>query len=414
MTRRPIIGVGAVAVVAIIALGLALGPGLTSTPRSSPGAPSAAPSTGPDGAVDPTAEVTPVPTERPVPKHELFGFVPYWEMNDGIADHVARTPLTTLALFSVTHTKDGAIDTKQTGYKRITGAIGKQLIAEAHDRKVAVQLTYTSFGTARNARFFGSRDVQDAMIAALVALATKIDVDGINVDVELLDLELVPAYGEFVGRLRDALRAKAPNAQVSVATTAGRTGAAMARAAADAGADRIFMMGYDYHYAGSDVGASAPMDRRDGEERDLVWSLDLYESVGVPVERTILGLPLYGMRWRVSGPELGASRLGDGAIWVPADNPRFLANPPAPPERDPIEIVDFYSVAPTVSPVPGDSRATAGWQAVYVDSPETLEPKLALADDRGLAGAGFWAIGYERGLKGYRQLFDRFAEGKLD
>ena len=101
----------------------------------------------------------------------------------------------------------------------------------------------------------------------------------------------------------------------------------MARAAVQAGADRIFLMGYDYHYAGSDVGASAPMDRRDGADADLPWSLDLYAASGVPVEKTILGLPLYGMRWRVSGPELGAPRLGDGAIWVPADNPKFLAEP---------------------------------------------------------------------------------------
>ena len=96
-----------------------------------------------------------------------------------------------------------------------------------------------------------------------------------------------------------------PDGRVSVATSAGLTGAAMAQVAAAAGADRIFLMGYDYHYAGSDVGASAPMDRRDGESADLVWSLDLYASLGVPVERTILGLPLYGMRWRVAGPELG-------------------------------------------------------------------------------------------------------------
>jgi hypothetical protein len=116
----------------------------------------------------------------------------------------------------------------------------------------------------------------------------------------------------------------------------------------------------------------------------------------------------------VSGPEIGASRLGDGAIWVPADNPKFLADPPTPAELDPIEVVDFYSVAPTVSPVPGDSRATAGWQAVYVDSPDTLKPKLSLADERGLAGAGFWAVGYERGLPGYRELMTAFTKGKLD
>ncbi len=405
MTRRPMIGLVAVAAVVTIALVY-----LAVSSPSSPSAPGLA--AGASGHPS-TDAPTPVPTARPSPKHELFGFVPYWEMNDGIAEHLAKTPLTTLALFSVTHTKTGAINTSQTGYKRITGAIGKQLIREAHDRHVAVQLVYTSFGVARNERFFGSLEVQDVTIAGLVALADRIGADGINVDVEQIGVDLVPAYGLFVGRLRDALRAVDPKGLVSAATTSGPTGAAMALAASASGADRIFLMGYDYHYAGSDVGASAPMDRRDGAEQDLPWSLDLYESVGVPIEKTILGLPLYGMRWRVEGPELGAPRLGDGAIWVPADNPKFLADPPAPPELDPIEIVEFYSVAPTVSPEPGDSRATAGWQAIYVDSPATLEPKMVLADERGLAGAGFWAIGYERGIPAYTDLMTRFAKGGL-
>jgi hypothetical protein len=48
---------------------------------------------------------------------------------------------------------------------------------------------------------------------------------------------------------------------------------------------------------------------------------------------------------------------------------------------------------------------------VYVDSPETLAIKMGLALDRGLAGVGFWAIGYERGLPGYTDVMTRFAEG---
>jgi hypothetical protein len=405
MTRRPLIGVGAVAVAVAVTTALVYAMASPSAP-SKTGAASSAPSFA-------GIPATPSPTARPVPKHEVFGFLPYWEMNGDIAGDVAGKDLSTLALFSVTNTKTGTIDTTQTGYKRITGAIGRQLIREAHDRGVAVQLVYTSFGKPRNKRFFASTTVQDATIEALVALAARIGVDGINVDIEQLEDALVPAYGAFVGRLGDALRAEKAGAQVSAATGAALTGAAMARAAADAGADRIFMMAYDYHYGASDVGASAPMDRRDGAPQDLAWSLDLYEASGVPVEKTILGLPLYGMRWRVAGPELGAERLGDGAIWVPADNPNFLENPPTPPELDPIEVVEFYAVAPTVSPEPGDSRATAGWQAIYVDSPGTLRPKLALADQRGLAGAGFWAIGYERGLPDYPELIASFAAGEL-
>ena len=45
---------------------------------------------------------------------------------------------------------------------------------------------------------------------------------------------------------------------------------------------------------------------------------------------------------------------------------------------------------------------------MYYDSPRSLTPKLLLADERGLAGAGFWAIGYERGVPGYTELISTF------
>jgi spore germination protein YaaH len=407
MMQGPARSLGAVAlVVVLVAILVTIG----SVPTLSTADPSASASG--DAAV--VASPTPSATARPTGGHEIFGFVPYWEMDDTIAGHLRDTPLTTLALFSVTHTRTGALNTTANGYKSITGPLGRQLIREAHNRGDMVQLVYTSFGTKRNDRLFRKVKRQDATITSLVKLVDDLGVDGVDVDVELVHADIIPAYGAFVGRLREALRVEDPDAEVSVATTAGATGGAMALAASTAGADRILLMGYDYHYSSSGVGASAPMDRRDGSDADLVWSLDLYEALGVPVESTLLGLPLYGYRWRVEGPELGSPKLGNGADWVPADNPKFLADPPVPPELDPIEIVEFYAVPPTVEPKPGDSRATAGWQAIYVDSPRTLEPKMALADTRGLAGVGFWAIGYERGLPGYKELFERFAAGELE
>jgi hypothetical protein len=104
------------------------------------------------------------------------------------------------------------------------------------------------------------------------------------------------------------------------------------------------------------------------------------------------------------------------------------------PVRDDIEVVELYSLdrkgdplrrpsappsAGAGSPSPAPSSAgsaapaqTGPWRAIYVDSPATLAPKLSLANDRGLAGAGFWAIGYERGLPGYTDLIARFAAGE--
>jgi len=367
------------------------------------------------------------PTLVPDPKHEVYGFLPYWEMDDGIAEHLASTSLSTLALFSVTHRRSGELATNQNGYKRIVGDVGGRLVNEAHERGTRVEVVYSSFGVQKNERFYTEPDAQARWIRELVDLVAEQELDGVNVDVESLPAEHVAAYGAFVGRLREALRERVPEAQVSVATQANRRGAAMAAAAAAAGADRVFLMGYDYHWEGSDPGASSPLARIDDDDADLSWSLDLYAAMGVPVDRTILGLPLYGVTWPVQGPEVGALATGRGDDWVPRLNVRVFEAPDFAPTYEPIQSVEFYAVqrpigvvgaggAATTEPVASgsDSDPGAQWHAVYFDSPRSLAPKLGLADERGLAGAGFWAIGYERGLPGYRELIASFRAGQLE
>jgi hypothetical protein len=204
----------------------------------------------------------------------------------------------------------------------------------------------------------------------------------------------------------------------------------MAVAAAAADADRIFLMGYDYRTGRSAPGATSPLDRSDGGTVSLRRSLDLYAALGVPPERLLLGLPLYGVEWPVAGPVIGAPSTGRGQAWFPRSHVDLLTDPSIQPLRDEVEQVEVYllgsdgsvgepSAAPSASagasPGAGTS-ASAGadrtWRAVYVDSPDTLAPKLGLANERGFAGAGFWAIGYERGLPGYTRLMERFVAGE--
>jgi hypothetical protein len=101
----------------------------------------------------------------------------------------------------------------ENGYKRITGPTGRRIIAEARDRGARTELVYTSFGTAKNDAFFTNPDARERTVGELVALAGDLGVDGINVDVEQLGIEHIPAYGEFVGRLRTALREANPKAR---------------------------------------------------------------------------------------------------------------------------------------------------------------------------------------------------------
>jgi hypothetical protein len=397
------------------------------------GCEAAPPATGPSGAAVPgpsgaSAGVNPAPAESgrpvatpvPVPGHELYGFLPYWEMDDpAIADHVATLPLTTLALFSVTHSGKGAINTRARGSAVVTGDVGRGLIAAAHERGTRVEVTYASFGRDRNRRLLEDTGLQAKVIASLVALVGDLGVDGVDVDVESVDPTLIPAYGAFVGDLRDALRASGPSLTVSAATGAHALGAAMAVAAAQAGADRIFLMGYDYRTGRTEPGASAPLDRADGDPATLRTSLDLYAALGVPADRLLLGLPLYGVEWPVAGPVIGAPSTGPGAVWFPRAHVDLLTDPSIVPQRDDVEQVDVYfsssdglTAAPPPSSSPGPSAPLdRTWRAVYVDTPGTLAPKLALANERGLAGAGFWAVGYTRGLPAYTDLMGTFAKG---
>jgi hypothetical protein len=72
------------------------------------------------------------------------------------------------------------------------------------------------------------------------------------------------------------------------------------------------------------------------------------------------------------------------------------------PSRDPLQLAEYFV-----------SQDAEGWRATFYDSPDTLRSKLALARDRGFAGAGFWALGYEADLPGYAALMRDFRDGEI-
>lgn len=414
--------------VAVLVAGLALGGAFDGSGRP----PGLGGSSTPPGGAGVAPTLAPSPTPRPpLGGTELFGYVPYWELHESTAAYLRDVPLTTIGLFSVSARRSGAINDRPLGHQRITGPIGRQIIAEAHKRDVRVELVFSSFGSEKNAVFFGRvlpgppapaepgaspGAIPSAgnppspvlrptpwvrAVDELVALALELDVDGINVDVERLDPLDRETYGTFLSTLRSKLVAKIPHAQVSVATEAGFTGVDNAAFAAAAGVDRIFLMGYDYHWSGSQPGASSPVDRSDGLYT-LRWSIDRYVEAGVPRDRILLGLPLYGMTWQTIGPDRGFHVVRKGQSFIPRQNLDLLLDDSFAPLRDSLEVAEYF-LLPEID----------AWSITYYDSPATLRVKLALARDAGLAGGGFWAIGYERGVPGYLRLMTEFRDGKV-
>ncbi len=353
-------------------------------------------SPGPDATIPPIIGSASSPMSAHL-SGDVYGYLPYWEMDATIEAYLDWNALSVISLFSVGAGSTGALDGTGPGYRAITSAQGRRIIATAEAHGVRTEITFTSFGASKNATFFGSAPAQAQAIADLRALVKDLGAGGVNVDVELIAGTWFPAYAAFVGNLRAALRTDNPSATVSVATNGNTSGAQMAKAATDAGADRVFMMGYGYRSAGSAPGAIDPLAYRGGVAKlDLAASLALYAKYGVPNAMIILGLPFYGLTWPTVDGTLGSASTAAGSTFIPRLHLSEIPSGSAL-QYDPGESVSWFA---TQDPV------TGAWQQTFFDTPSSLAPKFQLAVDRHLAGIGVWTLGYDRGLSGYWDLVE--------
>ena len=324
---------------------------------------------------------------------EVYGYLPYWRVDSGTDASLRYDLLTDIALFSVTVDGNGKIVTNQPGYAMITGPYAAAVIANAHANGVRVDLTFTSFGFEKNSAFFRNPTAMAAAVTNLTAFVNSLGLDGVSVDVEELYNEDFAAFGTFVGQLRNALRATNPAARVNVATNVRISGTGMANQALANGADRVFVMGYNYRTRSSgQAGSIAPLRRADGQI-SLSTMATLYAEKGVPADRIILGLPYYGATWPTSTGNLNSATTGTGAWFFPDQH--MAAIPPGTAfGYDPVEESAWF-----VTP----NTATGGLQQTYFDNERSLRAKYAFAAGQGYAGVGLWVLGYDRGVAGYWQ-----------
>jgi spore germination protein YaaH len=338
-------------------------------------------------------EVSPTPLTGATVRHhitsEVVGYLPYWELDASTADTLDYGRLTTIVLFSVGMDRSGHLVTSGRGYRALMSDAATRVIDRAHAAGIRTLVSFTSFGSRRNARFFGSETAQRTFVDEAAALVAARGLDGADFDVEVIAGTWFDEYAATAGALASAMRRSNPAAYSTVATNANLSGARMAKLALDAGVDRAFLMGYNYRTAHTtDVGSIDPLVRSDGG-LSLSSSLDLYEAAGVPLDTVLLGLPLYGRTWQTvdasvrSQPVAGAK----GQLSLLRDLPDL--------RRQGKVLADDFdaeeSSARLVREVHGKVYQT------YYDSARSLDAKFGAAAARGLAGIGFWTLGYDGG-----------------
>ena len=341
-------------------------------------------------AVAPVVEQAAAPTPKGL-TGEVYGFLPYWEIDSSVDAYLRYDLLTTIALFAVYYDAAGNLNTATLlGSGR--AALISTVVQHAHAQGVRVDLTLRPSNDTANANqtFFGNAPAQAAAIANMAAQVTSLGLDGANIDVESLYGTDFPAYGAFGAALRAALVKTSPSARVTVSTNANVSGSGMAAQAISHGVDRAFLMGYNYRGAGtSPVGSISPLVSSVGG-LSLSWSIGQYDKLHVPRNRIILGLPYYGMTWPTTSGTLHATRSGSGVAFFPTDS----LPPPAGTviHYDAVESAAWYAV---------QDPTTKAWSETYFDDETSLRAKYGLAVSDGLAGVGMWALGYDAGQPGY-------------
>lgn len=150
--------------------------------------------------------------------------------------------------------------------------------------------------------------------------------------------------------------------------------------------DYLFLMGYDLHGPWDSVaGFNAPLyppGEDDPRHTDSVREgVEVWLGAGVPPDKLVLGMPLYGYRYQLSPGWSGPDSPFISGASVGYDQ---IAAQHLPDHQR------FFDSAAQVPYLMGE-----GWFLSY-DDPSSIAAKARFARDEGLAGIGFWELSQDR------------------
>jgi spore germination protein len=237
-------------------------------------------------------------------------------------------------------------------------------------------------GDAGLTPFLADRAAQDHAITGLVAAMVAGHGDGLDLDFEFVAAGSKDAFTAFVTRLRDAQRAAAPKAELTLAMPSDVSYPGYDVAALGAVASRLLLMEYDFHDDGIDAtGPVAPLTKGKVWDSDVESAVDGYLKL-VPPSRLAMGLPFYGYDWPAASSTAGAKTQGQGESVDLAD--AIAAAEKNGRRWDDVSQTPWYAY-----------KDGAQWHQVWYDDVESLRRKARFLKSRKLAGSMIWAVGME-------------------
>lgn len=254
----------------------------------------------------------------------------------------------------------------------ISSLASADYVNEAHNRGLEVWGLIDNFNSSVSTLdTLSSRSSREHIIQKLLEEAKRVGLDGINVDFEALTEEEAPHFIQFVRELSVVCRAN--NLVLSVDNPVPQFTGFYNRKEQGIVADYVIIMGYDEHTTGSEEAgsvASLPFVK-EGIEKTLQE---------VPKEKVLNGIPFYTRLWTESNNGTLSSE-----VMTMDEADQYI-------QRNGIEVYWERETAQNY----GEQLTDKGTQKIWLEDEQSIEEKMKLIEQYGLAGVASWKLGFER------------------
>lgn len=229
---------------------------------------------------------------------------------------------------------------------------------------------------------------REKLINQLISEALRVGIDGINVDFEKISNECGDHYIQFIREL--SVRCRQNGLVLSVDNYVPK-GYNMQYNRKEQGivADYVVIMGYDEHFGGSPV--AGPVSSYDFVKEGIEETLK-----EVPAEKIISGIPFFTRLWEETPKteeEIAAAAGTDEAEYTTNVSSQALGMSAAKKKVEEAGVQTSWD---------DDAQQNfATWESegvtykIWLEDEQSIEPKLQLMKDNGLAGTAAWALGQE-------------------
>ncbi|OGV97302.1 hypothetical protein A2W24_06360 [Microgenomates group bacterium RBG_16_45_19] len=330
--------------------------------------------------LSPLAVNSPSPAPTPAYSPQIWGFLPYWNLNQ--FDPQALSHLTDLAYFSLTVDATGQWLNQDIGYRRfLANYFSLAQLCQTHHLKFHLVIKAESDQALFD--LLHHPTAQARLNSAITQLTAAYPLHGLNLDFEpstATDAATINAFTVFVQKL------KTENSKLKISIDIYPSAASSPKlwdlASLKTASDYFIIMAYDYTQANSlAAGPIAPLYPSPLSRHAIMPNLQEITQLVAP-HQLLLGLPLYGYEW---------STL-DTSLYAPARRSGQLATLQRLSRHLPVSLI-------LTNPQTLSSRLVLtsddAVSQIYFDDLAAFTHKAALVKNGGLRGVALWAIGYE-------------------